>query len=148
MKVLIFDYSSCYMLDVTLSKMDEAIIEKVFDGDVEEYLYAIEDSLHIRMKDCYFMVPSDEEDYTAIINRGSHLTDEERTLVSQAAADLESGNHLLHERTEAERAMLSELAVTLDTPKWERNERQLEIAEVYKLCTDYDYAKKHGTENH
>lgn len=67
------------------------------------------------------------------------MTENEIRLIERAALDLATGHHLLCERTDEERAMLKEVAEALDT-EWENlTDRQREIREEYRLCTDYDY---------
>lgn len=70
------------------------------------------------------------------------MTSEEKRLVARAGTDLETGNYLLCKRTEEELNMLSELCEAKDTPENNRTERQKEIIEEYKLCTDYNYWSK------
>lgn len=69
------------------------------------------------------------------------MNKKEKELISRAAMDLESGNYLILPRSYSELAMLDELVATLDTPEAKRTERQREIYEEYRLCTDYDYWK-------
>jgi hypothetical protein len=73
--------------------------------------------------------------------RDRNMTQRERELVSRAAMDIESGNHLLYPRSYSELAMVDEVLGTLNTPEDKRTERQKELYEEYRLCTDYDYWK-------
>jgi len=67
------------------------------------------------------------------------LTDNEKRLISQAACDFESGNHLLCKRSKEQFNMMKEISITLKTPEESRTDRQKEIAEEYRLCIDYDH---------
>lgn len=69
------------------------------------------------------------------------LTDNEKKLISLAACDFDTGNYLLRKRSEERLNMMKEVSITLKTPEESRTERQKEIAEEYRLCTDYDYWK-------
>jgi hypothetical protein len=69
------------------------------------------------------------------------LTNNEKKLISQAACDFETGNHLLQKRSKEQLDMMKEISITLRTSDELRTERQKEIAEEYRLCTDYDYWK-------
>lgn len=64
------------------------------------------------------------------------LSKKDKRLVCSATADFESGNHLLHERTEEEIAMLKELAEALRTPAKKRSKRQKELVEYHKMCLE------------
>jgi len=75
------------------------------------------------------------------------MNEREKELISRAAMDLATGNYLLRHRTEEELAMLSEVCETLDTQEDKRTERQKEIYEEYRLCTDYDYWKSKNKED-
>ena len=70
----------------------------------------------------------------------------EKELICHAAMDIATGNYLLYPRSYSELAMVDEVAATLDTPEEKRTERQKEIYEEYRLCTDYDYWKKKNNE--
>ena len=65
----------------------------------------------------------------------------EKELICHAALDIATGNYLLYHRTEEELSMLSEVDETLATPEEKRTNRQREIYEEYRLCTDYNYWK-------
>ena len=67
------------------------------------------------------------------------LNDEEKRLISIAATDLETGNHLLRERDKTLLDMMNELVDALNAEK--PDSRQREIVEQYRLCTDYEYAQ-------
>ena len=69
------------------------------------------------------------------------MTPKEISLIEKAACDLQTGNHLIRERTDEEYAMIGEVILALSTPKVRLTERQKEILEHYRLCTDYDYWK-------
>ena len=75
------------------------------------------------------------------------MNNREKELISRAAIDIATGNHLLYHRIKEELAMLEEVCKTLDTPEDERTERQKEIYEEYRLCTDYDYWKSKNKED-
>ena len=67
------------------------------------------------------------------------LTENEKLLISQAVCDLESGNHLLRERTVEQKKMISEVCIAIDTDERKRDDRQTLIVEQVKMCTDPDY---------
>lgn len=69
------------------------------------------------------------------------LTKKELELISHAAMDLATGNYLIRPRSYSELAMVNEVSATLNTPEEKRTDRQKEIYEEYRLCTDYDYWK-------
>jgi hypothetical protein len=71
----------------------------------------------------------------------SKMNKREKELISRAAMDLESGNYLLYPRSYSELAMVDEVSAMLNTPEEKRTERQREIYEEYRLCTDYNYWK-------
>lgn len=70
------------------------------------------------------------------------LTKKELELISRAAMDLATGNYLICPRSYSELAMVNEVSATLNTPEDKRTDRQNEIYEEYRLCTDYDYWKE------
>ena len=74
------------------------------------------------------------------------MTQEESRLICRAAMDIESGNHLLLPRSYSELAMVDEVLATINTPEEKRSDRQKEIFEEYRLCTDYDYWKEKNNE--
>ena len=80
------------------------------------------------------------------LRKRTNMTQEESRLICRAAMDIESGNYLLRSRTHSEIAMLNEVMDTIDTPEDERTDRQKEIFEEYRLCTDYDYWKEKNNE--
>lgn len=69
--------------------------------------------------------------------RTNTLTEKEKELISQIVCDLETGNHLLRPRSEEYWAFSKEFAEAhmTQTP----NEKQKEILEYYRQCTDYHY---------
>ncbi len=69
------------------------------------------------------------------------MTELEKKLICKAAMDLETGHHLLYERSGNEISMINEVLETLATPIELMSDRQKEIYEEYRLCTDYDYWK-------
>ena len=75
------------------------------------------------------------------------LTEHEVDLIHLAATDLETGQFLLTKRSRERVEMLKELSETLATDEKDRTERQKEIFEDYKLCTDYNYWKSKQNEN-
>ena len=74
------------------------------------------------------------------------MTQREKGLVCRAATDIETGNHLLLPRSYSELAMVDEVLATINTPEEKRSDRQKEIYEEYRLCTDYDYWKEKNNE--
>ena len=74
------------------------------------------------------------------------MTQREKGLISRAATDIESGNYLLYPRSYSELAMVDEVLATINTPEEKRTERQKEIYEEYRLCTDYDYWREKNNE--
>ncbi len=79
------------------------------------------------------------------------MTELEKKLICKAAMDLETGNHLLRPRSYTELAMIDEVLTTINTPEEKRSDRQKDIYEEYRLCTDYDYwnekTKGNGKQN-
>ena len=69
------------------------------------------------------------------------LTEREKNLICRAATDIESGNYLICPRSYSELAMVDEVLATINVPEDGRSDRQKEIYEEYRLCTDYDYWK-------
>ena len=69
------------------------------------------------------------------------MTELEKELICKAAMDLETGHHLLYERSGDEISMINEVLETLATPIELMSDRQKEIYEEYRLCTDYNYWK-------
>ena len=69
------------------------------------------------------------------------LTEREKNLICRAASDIESGNYLIRPRSYSELAMVDEVLATINTPDNGRSDRQKEIYEEYRRCTDYDYWK-------
>lgn len=57
------------------------------------------------------------------------LTNEERLMISQIAADLESGNHLLRPRSNEYRKFMREVCVALGAEN--KTHRQFQITKVY-----------------
>lgn len=66
----------------------------------------------------------------------SVLTNKERRLISQIAADLETGHHLLYERSEEYKAMFKEVIYANRVIL--RTQRQCEISEYLNACTNPD----------
>lgn len=75
------------------------------------------------------------------------MNKQEKELISRAAMDLATGNYLLYPRSYSELAMVDEVSAMLATPEEERTERQREIYEEYRLCTDYNYWKSKNKED-
>ena len=75
------------------------------------------------------------------------MNKKEKELISRAAMDLESGNYLLYPRSYSELAMVDEVVAMLDTPEEKRTDRQRELYEEYRLCTDYNYWKSKNKED-
>ena len=71
--------------------------------------------------------------------RDTVLTKREKELISQIACDLESGNHLIRPRNKEYRDFFREFLEVSNTK--EPTERQKEILEYYKQCSDYFYWK-------
>lgn len=66
------------------------------------------------------------------------LSSAEILMVQQAAMDLETGNHLLRERSKEQIGIMNELIQALGLRDEERTERQREIVDEYVNCTDYE----------
>lgn len=65
------------------------------------------------------------------------LTRSDKDLISQIACDDETGNHLLRKRQEGYLEMRREI---IDAERQKAlTERQADILEYYKQCSDYDY---------
>lgn len=74
------------------------------------------------------------------------LTKNEKELVCQAACNLASGRYLLRKMSPEETKMMGEVCVTLgkSEDKQPLSDREKEILEEYRLCTDYEYAQLVG----
>lgn len=70
----------------------------------------------------------------------------EKKLICKAAMDLETGHHLIYERSGNEILMINEVLEMLATPDELMSDRQKEIYEEYRLCTDYEYWKEKNNE--
>ena len=71
------------------------------------------------------------------------LSDKEKELISQAAMDLESGNHLLHHRTAEQKEMLYWVSIAInETPK-EHFKMKL-IRDWYNHCINPNYKLKYN----
>ena len=71
-----------------------------------------------------------------------HITKSESIELCDASCDLESGNYLIRERTQERLNTIKEI---LEAERTENpTDRQKEILEWYKVCSDYFYAKKNG----
>ena len=77
------------------------------------------------------------------------LTEKEKKLVCQAACNLESGRYLLRKMPPEEKKMMGEVCVVLrkSEDKQPLSDRENEILEEYRLCTDYEYAQLIGNFN-
>ena len=71
-----------------------------------------------------------------------HITKSESIELCGASCDLESGNYLIRKRTQERLNAIHEIleAESAENP----TDRQQEIMEWQKVCTDYFYAKKNG----
>ena len=70
------------------------------------------------------------------------LDNDDRSIYCQASCDLESGNYLICYRTNDE---LQAIQDVIDARNAENpTQRQSEIIEWTKACSDYDYAKNNG----
>jgi len=71
-----------------------------------------------------------------------HLTKEDKEKYCKAAGDLESGNYLIRYRSKEELQAIQDVidASNANNP----TERQSEIAEWARVCSDYYYAKENG----
>ena len=72
----------------------------------------------------------------------SLLTDEERSLISQAVMDHETGNHLLYKRPDEYHLIVSEIVDALAAKQ--PTERQIEIKAYMKACTSPDELHKYN----
>ena len=71
-----------------------------------------------------------------------HITKSESIELCGASCDLESGNYLIRERTQERLNAIHEI---LEAERDENpTDRQKEILEWQKVCTDYFHAKKNG----
>ena len=71
------------------------------------------------------------------------LTDKEKQLISEVAIDIESGNHLLHQRTQEHKEMMYWVSIALkETPK-EHFKMKL-IRDWYNHCTNPCYTLKYN----
>ena len=71
-----------------------------------------------------------------------HITKSESIELCGASCDLESGNYLIRKRTQERLNTIQEI---LEAERAEnQTDRQKEILEWQKVCTDYFYAKKNG----
>ena len=71
-----------------------------------------------------------------------HITKSESIELCGAFCDLESGNYLIRKRTQERLNTIQEI---LEAERTENpNDKQKEILEWQKVCTDYFYAKKNG----
>ena len=69
-----------------------------------------------------------------------HITKHESVLIGSAVQDLETGHHLLYQRSKSQFDMIREV---VDAKKSENpDDRQKEILELMRIRTDYDYAKE------
>lgn len=75
-----------------------------------------------------------------------YLTKSESLEFCGAVCDIETGNYLINKRPKERLHVIQELieALNADNP----NERQSEIIEWQKVCTDYFYAKENGYLDH
>ena len=74
------------------------------------------------------------------------LTEEEKKLICKAACNLESGRYLLRKMSPEEKKMMGEVCATLGKSEYKQplSNREKEILEEYRLCTDYEYAQSIG----
>lgn len=71
-----------------------------------------------------------------------HITKSESIEFCGASCDLESGNYLIRKRTQER---LNAIQKILEAERAENpTDRQKEILEWHKVCSDYFYAKKNG----
>lgn len=71
-----------------------------------------------------------------------HITKSESIEFCGASCDLESGNYLIRKRTQKR---LNAIQKILEAERAENpTDRQKEILEWHKVCSDYFYAKKNG----
>jgi hypothetical protein len=71
--------------------------------------------------------------------RNSMLTEKEKELISQFGCDLQTGNHLLCPRSEEYWSFGKEFVEAREA--LEPTEKQKEMLEYYRQCTDYFYWK-------
>ena len=62
------------------------------------------------------------------------LTEEEMTLISQIAMDLETGNHLLSPRSEEYKRVYKQFAVIVEKPESERTPKETQMCEYLAAC--------------
>lgn len=71
------------------------------------------------------------------------LTEEEMRLIEQIGADLQTGNHLLRPRSDRYWEFGKEFTAAYDAVEnGTATEKQEQIVEYHKQCTDYFYWKK------
>lgn len=71
-----------------------------------------------------------------------HLNEFDREKYCQASCDLESGNYLHYYRNVDELNSIQEVVEAENAI--DPTDRQLEILEWVKVCSDYDYARENG----
>ena len=78
--------------------------------------------------------------YNMLVNKCNYITDKNAELIERIASDIQSGNHLLYPREDEYWSMwnlmvVARKAVELGTA----DERQREMVEYEKQCSDYFY---------
>ena len=71
-----------------------------------------------------------------------HLTKEDKEMYCKASGDLESGNYLIRYRSKEDLQAIQDVIDARNTAF--PTDRQAEILEWTKVCSDYFYAKENG----
>ena len=66
------------------------------------------------------------------------LTDDEQRLISQIAADSESGNHLLRPRSNEYKALYKKFCEIVNKKKEERTDKEKQMCEDYSAFKDFN----------
>lgn len=70
------------------------------------------------------------------------LTEQEQRLISQMAADSETGNHLLRPRSDEYKALCKKFSEIVNKKEEERTDKDKQMCEYYAACKDYDAYQK------
>lgn len=69
------------------------------------------------------------------------LTEQEQRLISQMAADSETGNHLLRPRSDEYKALYKKFGEIVNKKEEERTDKDKQMCEYYAACKDFDAYK-------
>jgi hypothetical protein len=69
------------------------------------------------------------------------LTEQEQRLISQLAADSETGNHLIRPRSEEYKALLTTFNEIVNKKDEQRTDKEKQICEYFAACKDFDAYK-------